>query len=66
MSMMAPKAKSVDVSENPMRPPPVDLDHIPLPDKNYKITKPRCEFNFFELHSWLKDIFLDWNDEIRL
>jgi hypothetical protein len=63
---MAPKAKSTDTSENPILPPPVDLDHIPLVDKDYKITEPRCEFDFFELHSWLKDIFLDQSDEIGL
>ena len=66
MSIMAPKAKSTDTSENPILPPPVDLDHIPLVDKDYKITKPRCEFDFFELHSWLKDVFLDQSDEIGL
>jgi hypothetical protein len=47
-------------------PPPVDLDHIPLADKDYKITEPKCEFDFFELHLWLKDIFLDQSDEIGL
>jgi hypothetical protein len=63
---MAPKGKSVDTSENPMIPPPIDLDHIPLADRDYKIAEPKCEFNFFELHCWLKDIFLDQSDEIGL
>jgi hypothetical protein len=63
---MAPKAKSTETSENPFLPPPVDLDHIPLADKDYKITEPKCEFDFFELHFWLKDIFLDQSDEIGL
>ena len=63
---MAPKAKSSDTSENSILPPPVDLDHMPLADKDYKITESRCEFDLFELHTWLKDIFLDQSDEIRL
>jgi hypothetical protein len=63
---MAPKGKPIDTSENPMIPPPIDLDHIPLEDRDYKITDPRCEFNFFEFHSWMKDIFLDRSDEIGI
>jgi hypothetical protein len=63
---MAPKAKYSDTSENPILPPPVDLDHILLADKDYKIVEPRCEIDFFELHSWLKDTFMDQRDEIGL
>jgi hypothetical protein len=63
---MALKDKSTDMSKNFMLPPLVDMDHIPLADKDYKIRDPRCEFDFFELHSWLKDIFLDKSDEIGL
>jgi hypothetical protein len=63
---MATKSKSANMFENPILPPPVDLDHIPMVDKDYKITDPRCEFDFFELHSWIKDIFLDQRDEIGL
>ena len=37
-----------------------------MADKDYKITEPKCEFDFFELHFWLKDIFLDQSDEIGL
>jgi hypothetical protein len=61
---MAPKEKSADISENLILPPLVDLDHIPLEDKDYKITEPRCEIDFFKLHSWLKDNFLDHSDAI--
>jgi hypothetical protein len=63
---MAPKAKSSDTSEKLILPPPVDPYHIPLEDKDYKITDPRCDFYFFELHSWIKNIFLDQSDEIGL
>jgi hypothetical protein len=58
---MAPKAKSTETSENLILPPPIDLDHIPLADKDYKITNPKCEFDFFELHFWLKDIYWLWS-----
>jgi len=63
---MAPKAKSSETSENPFLPPPVDMDQIPLEDKDYKFTEPECEFNFFELHFWPKDIILDQSNEIGL
>jgi hypothetical protein len=52
--------------ENPFLPPPVDLERVPLTDKAYKITETKCEFNFFELNFWIKDIFLDQSDEIGL
>jgi hypothetical protein len=63
---MAPKAKSVETSKNLILCPPINLDHIPLTDKDYKITYMRYEFNFLELHSWIKDIFLDQSDEIGI
>jgi hypothetical protein len=63
---MAPKAKSVDTFENLILPSHVDLDHIPLEDKDYIIIELRCELDFFELHYWIKDIFLDQSNEIRI
>jgi len=63
---MAPKSKSAETYENPILPPPFDLDHIPLEDKDYTITEPKCEFHFFKLHFWIKDIFLDQSNEIGL
>jgi hypothetical protein len=63
---MAPKSKSTETSENPFLPLPVDLERVPLADKYYKIIEPKCEFKFFELHFWIKDIFLDQSDEIVL
>jgi hypothetical protein len=63
---MAPKSKSSEIKENPFLPPPIDLDQIPLADKDYLIAEPKCEFDFFELHFWLRDTFLDQSDEIGL
>jgi hypothetical protein len=64
--LMAPKSKKSEVEENPFLPPPVDLDRIPLADKDYLISETRCEFDFSELHSWFRDTFLDQSDEIGL
>jgi hypothetical protein len=63
---MAPKSKRSEVKENPFLPPPVDLDRIPLADKDYLISETRCEFDFAELQSWFKDTFMDQSDEIGL
>jgi hypothetical protein len=63
---MAPKSKSSEIEENLFLPPPIDLDQIPLADKDYLIAEPKCEFDFFELHFWLRDTFLDQSDEIGL
>jgi hypothetical protein len=61
---MTPKTKHVETTKNPFLPPSIDLERVPLADKDYKVTEPKYEFNFFELHFWIKDIFLDQSDEI--
>ena len=63
---MAPKSKATETEENSFLPPLVDLDHIPLVDKDYLIAELKCEFNFFELHFWIKDVFLYQSDKLRL
>jgi hypothetical protein len=63
---MALKSKSSETKENHFLPSPVGLDHVPLVDKDYQIAEPKCEFDFFELHFWLKDTFLDQSDKIKL
>jgi hypothetical protein len=63
---MVPKSKKAEAGENPFLPPPIDLDKIPLADKDHLISDTRCEVDFAELQSWLKDTFLDQNDEIGL
>ena len=63
---MVPKSKKLEVEENPFLPPPLDLDRIPLDDKDHLIVDTICEFDFAELQSWLKDTFLDQSDEIGL
>jgi hypothetical protein len=63
---MVPKSKKTEAKENPFLPPPVNLDRIPLADKDHLIADTRCEFDFADLQSWLKEVFLDQSDEIRL
>jgi hypothetical protein len=63
---MASKSKRAEADENLFLPPPVDLDRIPLVDKDYSISETRCEFDFMELQSWFKHTFIDQSDEIGL
>jgi hypothetical protein len=63
---MAPKSKRTKGEENPFLPPPVNLDRIPLADKDYLIADTKCDFDFTDLQSWLKEVFLDQSDEIGL
>jgi hypothetical protein len=63
---MAPKPRPTEGEENPFLPPPVDLDKILLVNKDRLITDTICDFNFSELQSWLREVFLDQSDEIGL
>jgi hypothetical protein len=45
--IMVPKSKSTETKENPFLPPPIDLDRVPLAEKDYLIVDMKCEFNFF-------------------
>jgi hypothetical protein len=56
---MVPNSKRIEGEENPFLPPLVDLDRILLSNKDYLITETRCDFNFADLQSWLKEVFLD-------
>jgi hypothetical protein len=66
VAVMAPKSKQAEGEENLFLPPPVDLDRIPLVDKDRLIADTKCDFDFVDLQSWLKEIFLDQSDEIGL
>jgi hypothetical protein len=64
--VMAPKSKKKEAEENPFLLPLVNLDRIHLADKDHLITDTRCEFDFVDLQSWLKEVFLDQRNEIGL
>jgi hypothetical protein len=63
---MAPKSKQAEGEENLFLLPPVDLDRIPLADKDHLIADTKCDFDFADLQSWIKEVFLDQSDEIGL
>jgi hypothetical protein len=63
---MAPKSRKLKVEENPFLPPPINVDWIPLDEKDYLISETKCEFDLAELKSWFRDTFINQSDEIGL
>jgi hypothetical protein len=63
---MVSKPRQVEGEENPFLPPPVDLEKIPLVNKYQLIADTICDFNFSDLQSWLREVFLNQSDEIGL
>jgi hypothetical protein len=61
---MVPKPRQAEGEENLFLPPHVDLGKIPRVDKDRLIVDAKCDFNFSDLQSWLKEVFLDQSDEI--
>lgn len=49
---------------NPLQPPIVDVEHIPLADVHFKITYIVIEFNLLELHCWSQEKSLDQANEV--
>jgi hypothetical protein len=49
VALMAPNSKQSEGEENPFLPPFVDLDRIPLVDKDRLITDKKCDFDFTKL-----------------
>ena len=49
---------------NPLQPPIVDVEHIPLADVDFKINDTVTEFNLLELHCWSQDKSLDQADVV--
>ena len=43
---------------NPLQPPVVDIEHIPLADIDYKIVDPIVEFNLLDIHNWCFEKYL--------
>jgi hypothetical protein len=63
---IVPKPRQVEGEENPFLPPPVDLEKIPLVNKDRLIADTNCDLDFSDLQSWLREVFLDQSDEIGL
>ena len=63
---MPTKTKTQDKLINPLIIPSLDLDHIPLADKDYRINETHCDCDFLELYCWLEDKNTNKTDEIGL
>jgi hypothetical protein len=63
---MVPKPRQEKGEENHFLLPPVDLDKIPLVNTDRLIVDTKCDFDFSDLQSWLREVFLDQSDEIGL
>jgi hypothetical protein len=63
---MVPKLRQAEGEENPFLLLPVDLEKIPLVDKDRLIVDTKCDFDFSNFQSWLGEVFLDQSDEIGL
>ena len=46
--------------------PPLDLDHIPLAHKDFKIHETLSEFYLFDIYCWWEDKFVEKMDDIGL
>jgi hypothetical protein len=46
---MAPKSKQAEGEENLFLLPPINLDYIPLADKDCLIADTKCDFDFADL-----------------
>jgi hypothetical protein len=66
VAKMVSMTRQAEEEENPFLPPPVDLDKVPLVDKDRLIVDTICNFDFSDLQSWLWEVFLDQSDEIGL
>ena len=54
------------VTVSPLQPPVIDVEHIPLADKDFKISDPVTDFNLLELHYWSHDKSIDQADDVYL
>jgi len=62
---MAPKQKEPKIF-NPMMHPPMDLDYLPLADKDFKIHETLSKFDLFNIYYWWEDKFMEEMDDIGL
>ena len=51
---------------NPLQPPVIDIEHIPLADTDYKISDPIVEFNLLDIHNWCYEKYLYDQEEVHI
>ena len=52
--------------EKPIQTPHLDVDHLPLADRDFQIKDTVSPSHLLKLHYWSKDKFLNPNDDIQL
>jgi len=63
---MPHKDKGPEEIVNPLIYPPIDLHHIPMADRDYKIHETLYELDLFKMYFWLEDKYIDKSDDIKL
>lgn len=53
------------LNEKPLQTPHLDIDHLPLADRDFQIKDKTSPNNLLKLHCWRKDKFLNQNDDIH-
>lgn len=51
---------------NPLQPPVIDIEHIPLADIDYKIEDRIVEFNLLDIHNCSYEKSLDNQEEVHI
>jgi len=54
------------LNEKPLQTPHLDVDHLPLIDRDFEIKGTVSPSHLLKLHYWSKDKFLNQNDDIHL
>jgi len=54
------------INEKPLQTPHLDVDHVPLADKDFQIKDTISPSPLLQLHCWNKDKFLNQNDDNHL
>jgi len=62
---MAPKQKEQEIF-NLMVHPPLDLDHLPLAYRDFKVHETLSEFDLFNLYCFWEDKFMEKTNDIGL
>ena len=63
---MPPKDKDPEENNNPLIFPPLDLHHIPMVDRDYKIYETHSDIDILEMYDWREDKWIEKYDEIHL
>jgi len=54
------------LNEKSLQTPHLDIDHLPLADRDFEIKDTSTSSHLLKLHCWSEDKFLNKNDDIHL